>query len=119
MIDFIFQKYQNLVNNASGAVIQFREQISGALWMEGKINSFSGNPITPSLPVEQTNFSLTMFDLSGAGRISGIDNYHNDKVLHGHIASGSIIIPGAHNLASVGSYAFLEFFQSKLESVLA
>lgn len=111
MIDSIFQKYQNLVNNASGAIIQFRDQISGALWMEGKITFFSENPITPSLPVEQTNFSLTMFDISGAGRISGIDNYHHDKVLHVHVASGSIIISGAHTLASVGSYAFLEFFR--------
>ena len=82
MMDKIFEKYQNLVNNASRAIVQFKEQISGALWMAENITSFSGSPINPTLPVEQTNLSLTIFDISGAGRISGIDNYHQDKVLH-------------------------------------
>ena len=112
MMDKIFERYQNLVNNASGEVVQFKEQISGALWMAGNITSFSGSSITPSLPVEKTNFSLTMYDASGAGRIIGIDNYHHDKVLHGHLSSsGSILISGAQTLSSIGSYAFFEFFK--------
>ncbi|MEK6873188.1 MAG: hypothetical protein AABW90_04250 [Nanoarchaeota archaeon] len=47
MIDKIFQKYQNTVNNSSGTVIQFKEQISGTLWIEGRIISVSGSQITP------------------------------------------------------------------------
>ena len=112
MLEKIFQKYQTLVNTASGALIQFKEHISGALWIAGNITSFSGSIINPSLPVEQTNFSLTIYDTSRTGRISGIDNYHYDKVLHGHLnSSGSIIISGTHTLSSIGSYAFLEFFK--------
>jgi len=110
MIDDIFQKYQNMVNNASGAVIQLKEQISGALWIEGRITSVSGNPIMPALPVEQTKFSLTQFDVSGAIRISGIDN-HEHKLLHQHSSGSEAIISGAHILSSIGSYAFLEFFR--------
>ena len=111
-MDKIFEKYQNLINSASGSVVQFKENISGALWMAGNITSFLGSPLNPSLPVEQTNFSLTIYGISGIGRVSGIDNYHYDKVLHGHLtSSGSIIISGAHALSSIGSFAFLEFFK--------
>lgn len=113
MIDNIFLRYQDAINSASGATaISFRESISGTLFMAVKINSFSGNPINPSLPIELTNFSLTKYDASGAGRIIGIDNYHHDKILHGHLSSSeSIIISGSHTLATIASYAFLEFFR--------
>lgn len=56
MIGSIFQRYKNTLNNSLGSVFQFKEQISGTLWMEEKITSFSGSPISSFLPVEQTNF---------------------------------------------------------------
>src|SRR3989338_5950776 len=101
MIGSIFQQYKNALNNSLGSVFQFKEQISGTLWMEGKITSFSGSPINPFLSVEQTKFSMTCFDISG-GRLSGIDN-HEHKPLHQHISGSEVNISGTHNLATIGS----------------
>ena len=109
MIGSIFQQYQNLLNNASGNVLHFKEQISGTLWFEGNITSLSGSQINPFASVEQTKFSMTCFDISG-GRLSGIDN-HEHKPLHQHISGSEINISGTYNLATIGSYAFLNFFK--------
>ncbi len=109
MIGSIFSQYQNLLNNFSGSLLRFKEQIGGTLWMEGKITAFSGSPINPFLPIEQTKFSMTYFDIS-SGRLSGIDN-HEHKPLHQHISGSEVNISGNHNLATIGSYAFLDFFR--------
>lgn len=109
MIGSIFQQYQNLLNNSSGSLLHFKEQISGALWIEGRITAFSGSPINPLLPIEQTKFSMTYFDISGR-RLRGIDN-HENKPLHQHIFGSELNISGTHNLATIGSYAFLDFFR--------
>jgi len=105
MIGSIFQQYQNALNNSSGSLLHFKEQISGTLWIDGRITTFSGSPISPFLPVEQTKFSITNFDISG-GRLSGIDN-HEHKPLHQHISGSEVNISGTYNLATIGSYAFL------------
>ncbi len=108
MIDSIFKQYQGLLNNASGNTLNFKEQISGNVWVEGKITS-PNLAIIPTLPVTDTKFSITTFD-KNRGRITGIDNHENQS-LHEHISGTQPFISGNHTLGTIGSHAFLNFFK--------
>ncbi|MDD4877536.1 MAG: hypothetical protein PHO02_00695 [Candidatus Nanoarchaeia archaeon] len=109
MIGSIFQEYQCYLNNASGTSFQFKEQVSGTLWVESKVTSVCGSPIEPCTPIDSTKFSITFFDRSVGSRVVGIDN-HEHKPLHTHFCGSELLISDNFTLANAGSFGFLEFF---------
>jgi len=109
MISQIFNQYQYILNNCSGTTVNFKEQISGTLWIEAKITSITRSPINPNMNVNNTKFTITSFDKSGLGRVAGIDN-HENKPLHGHTSGTEFPISGSYNLGEIGSKTFLGFF---------
>ena len=112
MIGSIFQDFASWLNSISGTSAEMRWNFSGAYNVEAKITALNGSIISPYLPIQDTKFTLTMFDISKKDkdrRIAGIDN-HENKLLHQHFNGSESYISGTYNIADVGSRAFLGLF---------
>ena len=115
MTGSIFQDFATWLNSINGTSAKMRQNISGTYSLHCKINIPCGSVITPDFPVQETKFTLTMFDSSKKGengRIAGIDN-HEHQQLHQHFLSGGVsYISGNHTIGGVGSLAFMNLFSN-------
>ncbi len=112
MIGSIFPNFSLMVNGIVSSVASGTWNVSGTHYLYAKIISLNGN-ISPILPVENTEITLTLYDKSkkgSDGRIAGIDNYHKDMPLHQHLNGSMAFMSGNYTLGTLGSHAFLEFF---------
>ncbi len=108
MIGSIFNRYANLLNNASGNSLNLKLPSKDDNFIAINVTSFTGSIINPFLEVEKTKFSITSFNPFLHERGNSIDN-HEHKPLHKHIFGSEINISGNYTLGTIGSFAFLEF----------
>lgn len=113
-INFIYEKFKNLINNCNGSVINNPLQISGNLFMNISIIELTGSNISPLTPSTNIKLTLTPWDriLKGNdGRISGlgIDNAHGRLHIH-QLGCGSPTFLNELNLGSLGLFAFIDYY---------